>query len=67
MPPDDTMLRAADVVRITGLSLATLKRMTIDGRFAKPLHLSPHRIGWPGKDVRMWLEERDAARRKARP
>ena len=64
--PDDTMLRAKDVVRLTGLSLATLKRMSLDGRFAKPMRLSPRRIGWPARDVRAWLETADGARQKAR-
>ena len=31
LPLDDTMLKAKDVVRITGVSLATLKRMVLDG------------------------------------
>ena len=66
LPVDDTMLRAKDVVRLTGLSLSTLKRMAIDGRFAKPMRLSPRRIGWPARDVRAWLETADGARQKAR-
>ena len=66
LPADDTMLRAKDVVRLTGLSLSTIKRMVIDGRFAKPMRLSPRRIGWPTRDVRLWLETADGARQKAR-
>ena len=65
MPGDDTMLRAKDVVRLTGLSLSTLKRMVVGGRFVKPVRLSPRRIGWPARDVRMWLETADGARQKA--
>jgi prophage regulatory protein len=65
-PADDTMLRAKDVVRITGVSLATVNRMVLDGRFPKPMRLSPRRKGWPARDVRLWLEERDVARRKVR-
>ena len=66
VPADDTMLRAKDVVRLTGLSLSTLKRMALDGRFAKPMRLSPHRIGWPAREVRAWLETVEGARHKAR-
>jgi prophage regulatory protein len=66
LPADDTMLRAKDVVRLTGLSLSTLKRMVLDGRFAKPMRLSPRRIGWPARDVKAWLDGLDGARQKAR-
>ncbi|HUJ38009.1 MAG TPA: AlpA family phage regulatory protein, partial [Hyphomicrobium sp.] len=66
LPHDDTMLRANDVARLTGLSLSTLKRMVLDHRFPKPMHLSPRRIGWPARDVKRWLEELDGARRKTR-
>ena len=66
MPADDTMLRAKDVVRLTGLSLSTLKRMVISGSFVKPIRLSPRRVGWPARDVRAWLETADGARQNAR-
>jgi prophage regulatory protein len=56
-PEDDTMLSPRDVVRLTGLSLSTIKRMFNDGRFPKPLHLSPRRIGWPAKQVKDWLRD----------
>jgi prophage regulatory protein len=54
-PVDDTMLDMRDVVRMTGLSESTIKRMFNDGRFPKPLHLSPRRIGWPARQVKDWL------------
>jgi prophage regulatory protein len=66
LPADDTMLRAKDVVRLTGVSLATVKRMVLDGRFPKPMRLSPRRIGWPARDVKAWLDGLDGARRKVR-
>jgi prophage regulatory protein len=66
LPPDDTMLSARDVVRLTGVSLATVKRMVLDGRFPKPMRLSPRRIGWPARDVKQWLDGLDGARRKVR-
>ena len=66
LPADDTMLRARDVVRITGLSLATLKRKVIAGDFPKPMRLSPRRIGWPARDVKHWLDGLDGARHKVR-
>ena len=54
-PVDDTMLDMREVVRMTGLSESTIKRMFNDGRFPKPLHLSPRRIGWPARQVKDWL------------
>ncbi len=66
LPADDTMLREKEVLRLTGVSQSSLKRMVLDGRFPKPMRLSPHRIGWPGRDVKAWLDGLDAARRKAR-
>jgi prophage regulatory protein len=66
LPDDTTMLRAKDVVRITGVSLATLKRKVVSGDFPKPMRLSPRRIGWPARDVRLWLERLDGARQKTR-
>ena len=59
LPADDRMLRANDVVRLTGLSLSTLKRMVLDGRFPNPVRLSPRRIGWQARDVKGWLERPD--------
>jgi prophage regulatory protein len=54
-PQDDDMLAMCDVVRMTGLSESTIKRMFNDGRFPRPLKLSPRRIGWPASQVKEWL------------
>jgi prophage regulatory protein len=61
-PANDTMLRMSDVVRLTGLSKSTIKRMVIDGRFPKPMHLSPRRRGWKGHEINSWLEALDQQR-----
>ena len=66
LPADDTMLSTRDVVRQTGVSDSTIKRMVLDGRFPKPMRLSPRRIGWPARDVRLWLERLDGSRQKTR-
>jgi predicted DNA-binding transcriptional regulator AlpA len=65
-PQDDDMLRPRDVVRLTGLSLSTIKRMVNDGRFPKPMHLSPRRIGWPAGEVKDWINRLDDQRRATR-
>jgi prophage regulatory protein len=66
LPADDTMLRTKDVLRLMGLSRSTLKRMVIDGRFPKPMRLSPRRLGWPARDVKAWLDAAESARAKSR-
>jgi len=65
-PEDDDMLSPRDVVRITGLSLSTIKRMANDGRFPKPMRLSPRRIGWTAREVKEWLNRLDDQRRATR-
>ena len=66
LPADDTMLRTKDALRLMGVSLSSLKRMVMDGRFPTPMRLSPRRIGWPARDVKAWLEAAECARAKGR-
>lgn len=66
LPDDSTMLDMHEVVRITGLSQSTIKRMVIDQRFPQPMRLSPRRNGWPMKDVRLWLEALHDQRRNGK-
>lgn len=66
LPADDTMLRTKDVLRLTGVSLSSLKRMVLDHRFPTPMRLSPRRIGWPARDVKAWLDAAERARAKGR-
>lgn len=63
---DDTMLRMVEVVRLTGISDSTIKRMVIDGRFPKPMRLSPRRIGWQAREVKVWIRQLDDQRRAPR-
>ena len=65
-PEDDTMLRMGEVVRLTGISDSTIKRMVIDGRFPKPMRLSPRRIGWKAGEVKSWIRQLDDQRRAPR-
>ena len=66
MPEDDTMLRIGEVVRLTGISGSTMNRMVLDGRFPKPMRLSPRRIGWPAREVKAWKRQLDDQRRAPR-
>jgi prophage regulatory protein len=65
-PEDDTMLRIGEVIRLTGISGSTIKRMVVDGRFPKPLRLSPRRIGWQARDVKAWVRQLEDQRRAPR-
>jgi prophage regulatory protein len=52
MPADDTMLRVPDVVRLTGISHTTIKRMQADGRFPKAMRLGERAKGWPAREIK---------------
>jgi len=66
MPADDTMLRVPDVVRLTGVSHTTIKRMQADGRFPKTMRLGERAKGWPAREIKAWLETLDEQRRRPR-
>jgi len=66
MPADDTMLRVPDVVRLTGISHTTIKRMQADGRFPKAMRLGERAKGWPAREIRAWIERLDEQRRRPR-
>jgi prophage regulatory protein len=59
---NDDMLSPSEVVRLTGLSKSTIKRRVADGRFPKPLKLSPRRIGWQAIEVKAWIKRLDDQR-----
>lgn len=66
MPADDTMLRVPDVLRLTGISHTTIKRMVGDGRFPKPMRLGVRAKGWPAREIKAWIERLDEQRRRPR-
>lgn len=66
LPADDTMLDMKAVIRVTGLSKSTVKRMVLEGRFPKPVRLSVRRLGWPAREVKAWLNALNDQRSKTR-
>ena len=50
------ILRLPEVMRLTGLSKATIHRRYRDGTFPRPLRLGPQSIGWRRAEVLEWLE-----------
>ena len=63
-PTGDPALNTREVLRMTGLSLSTLKRRVLGKTFPEPRRPSQRRINWPYSDVKRWLDELDAIRRK---
>jgi prophage regulatory protein len=66
MPAADTMLREKEVVRRTGISASTIKRMVADGRFPRPMRIGERAKGWPMRDVQEWIERLDEQRKRPR-
>jgi len=60
--PKLIILRAADVVARTGLSVSSIYRLAADGKFPRPLKLGDAASGWLLHEVNAWirakLEER---------
>jgi prophage regulatory protein len=56
------ILRKPEVVRRTGLSAATIRRLELAGRFPKRLQLSTMAVGWDEREVSAWIDGRTAAR-----
>lgn len=56
----DTILRMPDVVKIAGLSKATINRYVSDGKFPEKIALGRGSVGWYKRDVDQWLHSRKA-------
>lgn len=57
-----TILRKPEVVRRTGLSAATIRRLELAGKFPKRLLLSALAVGWDDREIQAWIDARAAAR-----
>lgn len=56
---DDHIYTTAQVLERIPVNRATLWRMSREGRFPKPIQLTPARIGWRRSAVLAWLEDRE--------
>ena len=52
----DRILRLPELLRLTGLSSATLYRWIADRRFPAPVKLGPNSVGWRASAVQAWIE-----------
>ncbi len=55
----DRIIRKPELLRITGVSIATIYRWVGDGSFPAPVKLGPNATGWRESAVRQWLESRE--------
>lgn len=51
------MLRAPDVLRLSGLSRSTLYARVSDGTFPSPTKLGARAVAWRSDDLQKWLSD----------
>lgn len=61
---ENRIVRLPEVMRLTGLSKATIHRRYRDGTFPRPLRLGPQSIGWWRTEILEWLESLQRASAK---
>jgi prophage regulatory protein len=52
----DRIIRRPELLRVTGLSAATIFRLVREGEFPSPVALSKNSKGWFASQVRAWQE-----------
>ena len=57
----DRLLRVREVLRIVGVSRATLYEMVRRGAFPAPVRISARAVGWKQSEVQRWLPSRPTA------
>ena len=50
----DRFMRERDVIEVTSLSHSTIWRAMKDGRFPRPVLISPGRVGWRESAIIAW-------------
>ena len=57
----DSFLRPADVAKLVGCHVRTLRRWERAGQFPKRRWLAQHRVAYLRSEVRQWIESRREA------
>ena len=57
---DDRVLTERELLERLPLDRSTVWRMVQDGRFPRPIQLSPGRKGWRWSVIAAWLADREA-------
>jgi prophage regulatory protein len=55
------VMRRPEVLKIVGLSRATIYQMMAEGRFPKPIKVGLRAVAWREADIEAWLASREAA------
>lgn len=55
----DRVIRRAELLRITGISAASIYRWVANGTFPAPRRLGPNATGWLESEVVAWLQSRE--------
>ena len=55
------ILRRPEVLKLTGLSTASIYRLMAQGAFPKPRKLGVRAVDWVAAEVETWLESRERA------
>ena len=58
---DIQLFRAPEILRLTGLSRATINRLMQSGDFPRAVRISNRVVAWKKVDIVAWLESRPEA------
>lgn len=61
IPSGTRLLKLADVKARTSLGHSTIYRWMGEGRFPRPVELSPGCVRWPESEIDAWINEKAAA------
>lgn len=61
------ILRLTQVIQITGLQKTVIYALQATGEFPMRIRLTPRSVGWVEEEVQLWLAQRIAVSRSARP
>lgn len=63
----DRIIRRPELLKVTGLSSATLYRLMAEERFPRPVQLSQNAVGWRASAVFSWVESLKVAGQGVEP
>ena len=50
------LIRRAEVLELTGLSVTSLYRRMSEGTFPKAVRIGPNSVAWKSEDVDAWIQ-----------
>lgn len=61
-PVQERFMRLPEVIRVSGLSRATIYELMSKGAFPKKVPLGGRNVAWPESEINAWVKVRMAAR-----